>query len=81
MLSMVSGGVGFAPNPADGRIFFFEPSRGLASTILFNTDELGSPPMKHTLYAIAAVLLVSAVMLSITGWVAKQPMKRYGVIA
>jgi phosphate transport system permease protein len=81
MLSMVSGGVGFAPNPADGRIFFFEPSRGLASTILFNTDELGSPPMKHTLYAIAAVLLFSAVMLSVTGWVAKQPMKRYGVLA
>jgi phosphate transport system permease protein len=81
MLSMVSGGVGFAPNPADGRIFFFEPSRGLASTILFNTDELGSAPMKHTLYAIAAVLLFSAVMLSIAGWVAKQPMKRYGVVA
>jgi phosphate transport system permease protein len=81
MLSMVSGGVGFAPNPADGKIFLFEPSRGLASTILFNTDELGSPPMKHTLYAIAAVLLFSAVMLSITGWAAKQPMKRYGVLA
>lgn len=81
MLAMVSGGVGFAPNPADGRIFLFEPSRGLASTILFNTDELTSPPMKHTLYAIGAVLLVSAVMLSVTGWVAKQPMKRYGLVA
>jgi len=81
MLSMVSGGVGFAPNPADGLIFFFEPSRGLASTILFNTEELDSPPMKHTLYAIAAVLLFSAVMLSFTGWAAKQPMKRYGMVA
>ena len=28
MLGMVSGGVAFAPNPADGLIFFFEPSRG-----------------------------------------------------
>jgi phosphate transport system permease protein len=81
MLSMVSGGVGFAPNLADGKIFVFEPSRGLASTILFNIDQLGSAPMQHTLYAIAAVLLVSAVMLSITGWAVKQPMKRYGVIA
>ena len=81
MLSMLSGGVGFAPNPADGLIFLFEPSRGLASTILFNTDELSSPPMQHTLYAIAAVLLFSAVMLSFAGWAAKQPMKRYGVIA
>jgi phosphate transport system permease protein len=81
MLTMLSGGVGFAPNPADGTIFFFEPSRGLASTILFNTEELSSPAMKSTLYAIAAVLLFSAAMLSLAGWAAKQPMKRYGVIA
>ncbi|MGZ6617543.1 MAG: PstC family ABC transporter permease, partial [Solirubrobacteraceae bacterium] len=77
MLSMVSGSVGFAPNPADGLIFFFEPSRGLAATILHNTEELSSPPMKHTLYAIAAILLFSSVMLSLIGWAAKQPMKRY----
>ena len=77
MLSMVSGSVGFAPNPADGLIFFFEPSRGLAPTILHNTDELSSPPMEHTLFAIAAVLLFSSLMLSLTGWAAKQPMKRY----
>jgi phosphate transport system permease protein len=81
MLSMVSGGVGFAPNPADGLIFLFEPSQPLATTILRNQDELSSPPMEHTLFAIAAVLLFSAVMLSLTGWIAKQPMKRYGVVA
>ena len=77
MLSMVSGSVGFAPNPADGLIFFVEPSRGLAATILHNTDELSSPPMKQTLFAIAAVLLFSSAMLSLAGWAAKQPMKRY----
>jgi ABC-type phosphate transport system permease subunit len=80
MLSMVSGSVGFAPNPADGLIFFVEPSRGLAATIITNTEQLSSPPMKHTLYAIAAVLLLSAVMLSLVGWAAKQPMKRYLVV-
>ena len=37
--------------------------------------------MEHTLFAIAAVLLFSAVMLSLVGWAAKQPMKRYGVVA
>ena len=79
MLSMVSGSVGFAPNPADGLIFFVEPSRGLAATILANQEQLSSPPMKHTLYAIAAVLLFSAAMLSLIGWAAKQPMKRYFV--
>ncbi len=68
MLSMVSGSVGFAPNPADGLIFFVEPSRGLAATILHNTDELSSAPMKHTLFAFAAVLLFSSAMLSLIGW-------------
>jgi phosphate transport system permease protein len=81
MLSMVSGSVGFAPNPADGLIFFVEPSRPLAATIIRNTEELSSPPMKHTLYAIAAVLLFSAAMLSVIGWAVKQSMKRYGVVA
>src|SRR3954470_7930217 len=81
MLAMVSGSVGFAPNPADGPIFFLEPSRPLAATILQNAEELTSPPMRHTLFAIAAVLLFSAAMLSFTGWAIKQPMKRYGVRA
>jgi ABC-type phosphate transport system permease subunit len=81
MLAMVSGSVGFAPNPADGAIFLFEPSRPLAATILRNSDELTSPPMRHTLFAIAAVLLFSAAALSFTGWAIKQPIKRYGVRA
>jgi phosphate ABC transporter permease protein PstC len=77
MLSMVSGSIGFAPNPVDGVIFFFEPSRGLASTILHNTEQLSSPPMEHTLFAIAAVLLFSSLMLSLIGWATKVPMQRY----
>ena len=78
MLAMVSGSVGFAPNPFDGAIFFFEPSRPLAATIIQNVEGLSSPPLKHTLFAIAAVLLVSAMLLSLAGWAAKQPLKRYG---
>jgi phosphate ABC transporter permease protein PstC len=81
MLSMVSGSVGFAPNPADGLIFLFEPSRGLAATILHNTDQLSSPPMEHTLFAIAAVLLFSSLMLSLIGWATKVPMSRYFLTA
>jgi phosphate transport system permease protein len=81
MVSMVSGSIGFAPNPVDGLIFFFEPSRPLAATIIANTEQLNSPPMRHTLYAIAAVLLFSSAMLSVIGWAAKQPMRRYGVVA
>ena len=81
MLAMVSGSVGFAPNPADGPIFVFEPSRPLAATILKTTEELTSPPMHDTIFAIAAVLLFSAAALSFIGWAVKQPMKRYGVRA
>jgi ABC-type phosphate transport system permease subunit len=78
MLGMVSGSVGFAPNPADGfPIFLWEPSRGLAATIIAYTEGLSSPPLRHTLYAIAAVLLFSAAMLSLVGWAIKRPMKRY----
>src|SRR3954452_13543672 len=81
MLAMVSGSIAFAPNPADGFVFVFEPSRPLAATILQNAEELTSPPMRDTLFAIAAVLLFSAAMLSFIGWAIKQPMKRYGVRA
>ncbi|MDO8187472.1 ABC transporter permease subunit [Conexibacter sp. JD483] len=81
MLAMVTGGVAFAPNPADGVIFFVEPTRPLAATILQASEELTAPAMRHTIFAIAAVLLFSALMLSLTGWVVKQPMKKYGVRA
>lgn len=81
MLAMVTGGVAFAPNPADGLLFFIEPTRPLAATILQTAEELTSPPMKTTIFAMAAILLFSAMMLSIAGWAVKQPMKRYGVRA
>jgi phosphate transport system permease protein len=79
MLAMVCGGVAFAPNPADGAVFFVEPVKPLSSTILQTSEELTSPPMRNTIFAIAAVLLFSAMMLSLAGWAAKQPLKRYGV--
>jgi len=80
MLSMVSGGVPFAPNPVDGLIFVFEPSQPLAATIIRNNEQISSPPMRHTLYAIGAVLLFSTAMLSFIGWAAKQPMRRFGMV-
>src|SRR5690242_7523719 len=78
MLAMISGSVGFSPNPADGLIFFYEPSRPLAPTIVKNIDQLSSPPANATLFAIAAVLLFSAAMLSLTGWGARRAMRKYG---
>ena len=60
MLAMLSGSTAFAPNPVDGLIFIFEPSRPLAPTIVKSVDQLSSPPAKATLFAIASFLLFSA---------------------
>src|SRR3954471_14139618 len=81
MLGMVSGSVAFAPNPADGLIFIYEPSRPLAPTIVKNIDSLGSAPSNATLFAIAAVLLLSAAFFSFAGWVARRAMRKYGATA
>jgi ABC-type phosphate transport system permease subunit len=78
MLAMISGSVGFAPNPADGLIFIYEPSRPLAPTIVKNIDQLSSPPANATLFAIAAVLLFSATLFSLTGYLARRSMAKYG---
>ena len=79
MLAMVAGSRGFAANPLDGLTFFFEPVRPLAATIFQEAEGLTIGPMSHTLYAMGAVLLVSAALLSFAGWAAKQPLKRYGI--
>jgi len=81
MLAMISGSVGFSPNPADGLIFVFEPSRPLAPTIVKNIDQLSSPPANATLFAIATVLLFSAAMLSLVGWATRRAMRKYGATA
>jgi phosphate transport system permease protein len=79
MLSMVAGSRGFAANPLDGTTFLFEPVRPLAATIIAYLDGLSVVPLEQTLYAMAAVLLVSCALLSLAAWAIKQPMKRYGV--
>ncbi len=81
MLSMVSGGRAFAANPLDGATFLFEPVRPLAATIVQESQGLTVGALGHTVYAMAAVLLISAAMLSFAGWAAKQPLKRYGIRA
>jgi ABC-type phosphate transport system permease subunit len=77
MLAMISGSVAFAPNPADGLIFIYEPSRPLGPTIVKNIDQLSSPPFNATLFSIAAVLLFSAALFSLAGWGARRAMRKY----
>ena len=79
MLSMVSGSRGFSPNPLDGLTFLFEPLRPLAATIVENVDSLNAPAVRSTVYAFALLLLFSSFVLSLGGYFAKQPMKKYGI--
>jgi phosphate transport system permease protein len=79
MLSMVAGSASFAPNPIDGITFLFEPTRPLASALVENVEGLSVVPFGETLFAFAAVLLVSSMFLSLAGFAAKQPMRKYGV--
>lgn len=79
MLSMVAGSASFAPNPIDGITFLFEPTRPLASALVENVEGLSVVPFGETLFAFAAVLLVSSMFLSLAGFAAKQSMRKFGV--
>jgi len=79
MLSMLSGGRPFAANPLDGFTFFFEPVQPLAATIVKEYGGQSGGAVASTIYAIAALLLFSAALLSFTAWAVKQPLKRYGI--
>ncbi len=79
MLAMVAGGSAFSPNPLDGLTFFYEPVRPLAAQIFQESEGLTIGPLSHTIYAMAAVLLVSAAMLSLLGWVVKQSLAKQGL--
>lgn len=76
-LSMVSGSVAFKPLIIDGKLFLLEPLRPLAATIVENAEGMSVKPFGETLYAFAAVLLVSTMFLSIAGYLAKRPMRKY----
>ena len=79
MLSMVGGSRAFPVNPIDGTTFLFEPVQPLAATIVKEFGGQSGGPVASTIYAIAAVLLFSAALLSFTAWAVKQRLKRYGI--
>ncbi len=79
MIQMVSGSVSFAPKPIDGLVFFFEPLRTLASSIIDYNEGISAPALRSTLYAFALLLLFSAFALSIGGYLVKLPLRKYQV--
>jgi phosphate transport system permease protein len=79
MISMVSGSRDFAPRLSDGVTVLFEPFRTLASAIVDYHDGVGAPALKATLYALAALMVFSGFLLSISGYLIKLPLRRYQV--
>jgi|HubBroStandDraft_3_1064219.scaffolds.fasta_scaffold65775_2 phosphate transport system permease protein len=77
MIQMVSGGKFFSPKPVDGVIFFFEPLRTLASTIIDYHDGIGSPALGAAVYSFALLLLFAAFALSVAGYLVKLPLRKY----
>jgi phosphate transport system permease protein len=78
MIQMVSGGRSFTPDFSNGAlIFFYEPVRTLASAIVDYHEGLGAPALRATLYAFGALLLFSAFVLSIAGYLIKLPLRKY----
>jgi phosphate transport system permease protein len=75
MLSMVSGSKGFAPQPWDGVIFLFEPLRPLAATIAEQAEGIQAPALKASIYAMALVLLLSSLMLSVAGSIIRRSLR------
>ena len=76
MLSMVTGSVGFSPNPLDGLLYFAEPARPLGATIVAQSTGLSVPPLEQTVFAMAAVLLVSSAFLSFGGAAIRRSIRR-----
>jgi ABC-type phosphate transport system permease subunit len=77
MIQMVSGGKTFSPRPVDGAVFFFEPLRTLASAIVDYHEGIGSPSLGAAVYGFALLLLFSAFVLSVTGYLVKLPLRKY----
>jgi phosphate transport system permease protein len=77
MIQMVSGGRSFAPKLIDGWVFFFEPLRTLASAIVDYHEGIGAPALRSALYAFALLLLFSAFVLSLAGYLIKLPLRKY----
>jgi phosphate transport system permease protein len=78
MIQMVSGGRFFTPTLSHGvPVFLFEPLRTLASTIVDFHEGIGAPALRSTLYAFALLLLFSAFVLSLAGYLIKLPLRRY----
>lgn len=65
---MVSGGVAHLPNPEHGFVFFLEPVRTLAATILLNSEVIGLATCESALFACASIILATSILFSLLAY-------------
>jgi len=65
-LSMVCGGISNVPQLAHGGVFFLTPVLTLSSAIVNKSEAMSIPAVESALFACAAVLLLTSVILSLS---------------
>lgn len=64
-LSMVGGGIGNIPDPANGLVFFLTPVLTLASAIVNKSEAMSVPSINSALFACGVALLITCISLSV----------------
>lgn len=75
-LCMVSGSVAFTPNPAHGLVFFLEPLRSMASTIVDNAEGMNVSTLQAALFALGFLLLITSLALSLIARYVRQRVEK-----
>lgn len=75
-LNMVTGGIGYVPNPAHGLSFFLTPVLPLAAAIVKKAEAMSVPSIEAALFACGVVLLATTTLLSILTKIVEYTVKR-----
>ncbi len=75
-ISMVCGGIGLVPNPANGAGFLLSPVLTLASAIINKSEAISVPSIESALFACGAVLLTIGAVLSILSRIIEKAIRK-----
>jgi phosphate transport system permease protein len=78
-LSMATGSLAYVPNPLDGFVFFLEPARPLASSLVDYSEGFDGAVLRADLFAFGALIFISSTALMIAARIATMPLRRRGL--
>lgn len=81
-ISMVGGALAFIPRIGDGPIALLEPLRTMAAAIVENGETMNVAPIQSVLFALAALLLLGSLLLSVLARIVfARLQRRMGVVS